>query len=192
MSHKTKKMHGEVVSKEEVSKELGHPSEWLELHMRLEFEKHQTTAQKALGETSLDITGIHGRGCPSMPGYLGWLRKELEHPIGTRTGLISPEDEAKLLEKSQAVIRAEIAAQEARLAELERDPAAVRAHIERVRWWMDTKQSMGPMDPEDQPVEELVELAKQDVIDHTRDMEGMRQEVERCLGLLARIEDRKP
>lgn len=182
MSDKRKTIQSELVSKEEVLRELGNPAEWFALSRSVQFKSHLCR-----GQSDLDITGISGRQTEDSKGYLGWLKAELAYPIGSNTGLVSDGESAKIAAASRATIAAEIEKYEARLEVLERDPDAVHGHIAALESWLAFLGKFGPMDPDDQPTEELVELAKQDVIDRAKEVEDLRSEIKRYTALLATL-----
>ena len=180
---KRSKMLGEPVSKEEVLKDLGHPSGWLANAMKVEFRNRLIK-----GQDDLDIGGIRGYG--RMKGYLDFLRMEVDYPIGTGTGLIPPEDDAKILAAAQAQISAEIAKYETRLAELERSPADVAAYLDRMRRWLDMLENnslFGEQDPSLEPLEELQEMVRDSNRKRVLEIEQLKSEIGKYDALLATL-----
>jgi hypothetical protein len=179
MDDKRSKMHGTPVSKEEVLADLGHPRGWLANSMKVEFRN-----RLCRGEADLDIAGIRGYG--RMTGYLDHLRKEFEHPLGTGTGLIPPEDDARVLADAKTVLAAEIAKYEARLAELERSPADVARYVARMRHWLDLLEHnplFAEQDPALEPIEELQELARDANRKRAEELVRLRDDIARYAAL---------
>lgn len=180
---KRSKMFGEPVSKEEVLYALGHPSEWFALSRVSAFRNRLVR-----GQDDLDIGGI--RGCGRMTGYLDFLRTELTRPIGTGTGLVPPEVDAQILSALQAEISAEIAKYETRLAELERSPAAVEDHLERMRSRLDMFENnmlFAEQDPSLEPLEELQEMVRDSNRKRIQEIEQLRADIEKYDALLGTL-----
>lgn len=119
-------LEGEPVSKEEILKELGDPAEWGKLHRKLEFEKRLRYGQK-----ELDIKGI--KGVPGTQGYLDFLKKELKHPIGTGTGLVSKEKNSHIEEQEKEAIKDEIKKYTKLLKELEKSPKEIERYLRKLK-----------------------------------------------------------
>jgi hypothetical protein len=183
MDDKSSKMSGEPVSNVEVIADLGHPSGWLANSMQIEIRNRLVK-----GNVDLDIAGIRGYGL--FVGYLGFLRKQLERPIGTDTGLVPPEVEAQIRSDSEAVLTAEIKKYEDRLAELERSPAELSRCLERMRDWLDTLENnslFAERDPLLEPIEELQELARDSNRQNTLAKEQLRAQIESYADLLTTL-----
>lgn len=151
---KRSKMWGEPVSKEEVLQELGDPATWEQNSRQIEFRNRLKS-----GQDDLDISGIRGYG--RFTGYLAYLTASLARPLGTGTGLVSEDAEREIARVATEAIAADIAKYEARLAELERSPDAIRSHIGDMRRWLHYVQKIGPMDPDAEDLDELKELARE-------------------------------
>lgn len=177
MGDKRSKMWGEPVSKEEVLKELGDPAGWFANAKKVEF-RHRLRK----GQDDLDISGIRGYG--RIGGYLDFLRKESVHPLGTGTGLVSPEKDAEILRAAQAEISEEIRKYEARLVELERSPQAVSDYIASMKWWLSYLVRLGALDPELEPFDELKESARQENENRESEMARLQADIARYEKLL--------
>jgi hypothetical protein len=164
------KAHGVLVNKDEVLAALGHPSGWARDERRMQFEQRLIR-----GESELDIFGI--KGCPGHPGYLDYLRKSAKRPIGSNTGLVSQEANQKILATVAEEVRPEIARYEVLLAELEKRPAAVRKYVADLKRWMEIFRSGIDPHPEDQPIEELQELARQGNKKNWENIELIKKEI---------------
>ena len=181
---KKSKSFGKPVSKEEVLAELGHPSTWSRDTRKLEIEHRLHKGQK-----ELDIAGI--RGCGRLTGYLDYLRKELVHPLGANTGLVTEEVNAEILRNTQKEITAEIQKYEARLVELEKSPYAVSRFLYEARDWLkkvETNPLFAEQDPMAQPIEELQELTRESNKKRILEIAQLRADIEKYTALLATLQ----
>jgi hypothetical protein len=177
---KRSKVWGEPVSKEEVLRELGHPSAWEPNSRQVEFRNRLKR-----GQADLDIGGIRGYG--RMKGYLRCLEETLIRPLGVGTGLVSEEEDGKILEAIVASVAAEIAKYQARLAELERSPEAVAAHVAEMRSWLAFVEKLVPMDPDLEDLDELKEMARESNADREREIASLKADIAKYESLHATL-----
>ena len=180
MDGKYSKMHGTPVSKEEVLAELGDPAEWSRQSRKLERDKRLKR-----GSAELDISGLRGYG--RITGYVAYLEKELTAPLGTGTGLVSEEENARILATARAEIEAELAACRARLVELERSPDAVGTHVDDMTRWLDYARRVGKQDPELEPLDELKEMVRESNAAHDREVASLEDDIRRYQALRAAL-----
>jgi Asp-tRNA(Asn)/Glu-tRNA(Gln) amidotransferase C subunit len=175
-------MHGELVSKEEVIAEFERPSpEWERNSRRIEFEKRLKR-----GESDLGIGGIRGYG--HMTGYLSYLERSLQYPLGVGTGLVPPEEDEHIRSELESEIRAEIDKYRARLAELEQSPEAVAEFLADMQSWLDYVEKLAPMDVEDQPDEEFKELARESNKKQVDEIAQLKRDIEAYSELLRQLQ----
>ncbi len=129
-------MHGIPVNKEEVLRELGHPKTWARHERELEFEIWLRP-----GETELSMIGINGR--PGLPGYLGYLQKSFESPLGYGTSLVSAVENEEILQIVRAEVTEELKKYEALLKQYEQCPQKIAEYIEDLKRWVTFATAMG-------------------------------------------------
>lgn len=129
--NKRDKVLGEPVSKEEVLKDLGHPASWSALSRKLEF-KHRLKP----GQTELDLGGI--KGVPGNKGYLEFLEKEFQNPLGSNTGLVSDKENVQILADNRAAIQLEIDKYRMLLEKYEQDPREIARYVGYMDSWLNT------------------------------------------------------
>jgi hypothetical protein len=173
MSDKQLKMTGVQVSKEEVIAALGRPSAQWERDSR----KREFSNRLKRGEKDLGIAGIKGHGVTNK-GYLGYLENSLLCPLGSHTGLVSEEESLRIQEEANAETQAEIETYRLRLAELEKSPEAIRSYIGDMQRWLNFLERIGAEDPEEQPIEELVKLARESNRKRDLDIEALQKDIE--------------
>lgn len=187
MSGKEKKMHGQPISREEVLQNLGHPEGWARDERRLEFQKRLRP-----GQHELDISGI--KGSPGFPGYLDYLRASMKKPLGSDTSLVSDEMNVGIKAMVAHEIKPEIKKYEMLLMELEKSPEAIEAYIRVLRSNINDIFKIGlysDQNPEEEPIEELREFAKQTNEEYKRNTEEAEREILKYSQLLAALQDKK-
>lgn len=117
---------GKPVSGEDILKELGDPAEWGKQHRQIEFEM-----RLRFGRKELDIVGI--KGMPGSDGYLDFLNKELKHPIGSETGLVSAGKNFHIEEQEKEAIKDEIKKYSELLDGLEKSRSAVVEYLDELK-----------------------------------------------------------
>ena len=187
MSGREKKMVGTTVTKDEVLRELGHPSEWAR-----DARKSEKRNRMSSQDDDLDIAGIRGYGARLRKdgGYLGFLQAQLARPDGVGTGLVSDEEDQRIRTVVIPETETEIAKYRARLEELEKSPDAVRAYIGKMRRHIEIMYLFGESDPNDEPMEELRQMA---ILDNQRrrlQAAIINQDIERYTKLLETLEAR--
>ncbi|OGF61481.1 hypothetical protein A2662_00640 [Candidatus Giovannonibacteria bacterium RIFCSPHIGHO2_01_FULL_45_33] len=174
---KRKKSFGEIVSKKEVLKELGHPRTWGPNERKLEFQRHLKYGRKRL-----DIQGLKG--------YVAYLKQSFEKPTGSDTGLIGKNENKKILASAKSVITKTLKKCKKRLVRLEKDPLEVAFYISDVARNIDMYQSMGWMNPEKENLEEMRALALESNIKNSKKISDLKEELKKYKTLFTELREK--
>jgi len=178
---------GKLVSKEEVLRELGDPAGWGKMHRKLEFEKHLVFGQK-----ELNLCGIKGLPGSLTCGYLEFLEKEFEHPIGSETGLVSAGKNFHIEEQEKEAIKDEIRKYTDLLGKLEKNPKEVSDYLDRMKQALKdlmTNPLYGDLPPDNfGDDEEGRTLVKEENLKRRENIRNLRKEIRKYTARLKKLE----
>ena len=120
-------------------------------------------------------------------GYLDYLRKSLQNPAGSDTGLVSEEENQMIRGTATEEIRLEIEKYEKILRELLESRTEIERYIFSLRRWIPILKMGVEDDPNEQPIEELKILAKLGNDKAIQNLEETEKEIEKYSKLLLKM-----